>query len=47
MPLNDRESLLTRELPDGRVLDLVPLVGGRVRLTLSASFDDDGYLEGW
>ena len=37
MRLNDRHAYLTRELPDGRVLDVQPWPDRRVRLVVSAS----------
>lgn len=44
---NERHALASRELPDGRMLDLWLLTFGRVRLTVSQTREDDGYLEGW
>ncbi len=41
-PLNPRGAYLTRQLPDGRVLDVIPLLFGRARLLLSRSLHDRG-----
>ena len=35
--LNAREAYVTRQLPDGRVIDVIPLTFGRARLLLSRS----------
>lgn len=45
--LNGRGALMTGILPDGRVLDLWPLVLGRVRLTISEDAAAYGPTEGW
>lgn len=45
--LNERNAIISRTLPDGRVLDLWVLTFGRVRLTVSATEEAQGYLEGW
>lgn len=44
---NERGAYATRLLPDGRVLELYPLLVGRARLTLSAALASPGFLEGW
>ena len=45
--LNERGALLTRVLPDGRVIDVVPLTFGRARLIVSGSITDQSYADGW
>lgn len=39
--------LATKVLPDGRVLDAVPLTFGRARLLVSDSVDDFEVRDGW
>jgi hypothetical protein len=40
MELNERLALATRVLPDGRILDVVPLLPGTVRLCVTRPEDD-------
>lgn len=39
--------LVSRELPDGKILDVWWLTLGRVRLTVSEDERAEGYIEGW
>ena len=36
-----------RALPDGRVLDVIPLTFGRARLVVSENATTQFYLDGW
>jgi hypothetical protein len=45
--LNDRGAYLTRILQSGEVLDVVPLLLGRARLTRSQQYRDEVWVEGW
>ncbi len=45
--LNERGAYLTRELPDGRVIDVFPLTLGRARITLSRSITAMDWTDGW
>jgi hypothetical protein len=47
MELNARGALATRPLPDGRVLDLLPLTFGRARVTVSRDAREVVYEDGW
>lgn len=44
---NHRGSFYTRRLADGRVIDVIPLVGWRARITVSASMEAYEYFAGW
>jgi hypothetical protein len=44
---NDRRAYDTRILADGRVLDVVPLLFGRARLTISRDLEDEGNYDHW
>lgn len=44
-PLNPRGSYQTHALADGRVVDVVPLLFGRAKVTLSRHAADLGYLD--
>jgi hypothetical protein len=39
--------LLSRELADGKILDLQPLLLGRVQVTVSQDAESEAILEGW
>jgi hypothetical protein len=39
--------LYTRELPDGRVIDVIWLTYGRARIILSPSMDSASTTDGW
>lgn len=44
----DRSSYyLTRLLPDGRVVDVTPLLFGRARIIISNDLEDYGWTDGW
>jgi len=45
--LNERGAIYTRDLPDGRVLDVVPLALGRARITLSPNREAGWWTDGW
>lgn len=45
--LNERSALASRVLDDGRVLDLFPLLLGRVRLTISDDVSSMTWIEGF
>lgn len=45
--MNEREAYYTRVLPDGRVIDVVPLTLGRARIMVSPSIDSFGWNDGW
>jgi len=47
MRLNDRFANYTRVLCDGRVIDVVPLMLGRARITLSDSLRAVGWTDAW
>jgi hypothetical protein len=46
-PLNERYAYVSKVLDDVRVVDLVPLTFGRVRLTVSANAEAQTYTEAW
>ena len=39
LTLNNRQAYVTRVLPDGRAIDVVPLTFGRARIYLSRDLD--------
>lgn len=45
--LNEREAYFTRILPDGRVIDVFPLLGGRARITISPNIESSTWSDGW
>ena len=45
--LNNRYAYFTRMLPDGRVLDVIPLTFGRARLVLGPNQLCGTYDNGW
>ncbi len=45
--MNEREAYYTRILPDGRVIDVMPLTYGRARIAISPSIDSLGPTDGW
>ena len=47
MPIDRSDYILTRELPDGRVIDVAPLLGGRARIMLSENAETFAWLDGW
>ena len=47
MYLNARDAYFTRVLPDGRVLDVIPLTFGRARVTLSPNLASSFYDNAW
>jgi len=47
MPIDRSEYLLTRVLPDGRVIDVVPLTFARARIILSESVEAVGWSDGY
>jgi len=47
MLIDRSDYLLTRLLPDGGVLDVVPLMFGRARIIISASIEDPSWFAGW
>ncbi len=44
---NERQSYLTRVLPDGRVLDVFELIGRRARIVLSDDLASVTWTDGW
>jgi hypothetical protein len=47
MALNDRGAYLTRQLDDGRCIDVVPLTYGRTRIQLSEDLTTWSTLDEW
>jgi hypothetical protein len=47
MNLNERLAYFSRTLPDGRVIDVVPLTFGRARLIISEVADTLFWTDGW
>lgn len=47
MALNEREAIFTRFLDDGRVIDVMPLLGGRARIIVSPDALMLSWTDGW
>jgi hypothetical protein len=47
MNTNSRDAYFTRQLPDGRVIDVIPLTYGRARLHISENERILVYQDGW
>lgn len=47
VPLNARGAYATRELHDGRIVDVVPLTFGRARLIISTHREAVTWVDGW
>lgn len=47
MSVNERLMYFTRVLPDGSVIDVMPLTLGRARIIYSASIEAATWIDGW